>query len=165
MNVLWLSEIPWGLLKQRHHHLIENFPAEWKILFSEPVVLKRFTPLFPRKELRLIRFAIPILMGRAAIKGLHEKVLAPLSAFYIRTMLQVLGVERDLVVITSNPSAVPIIEKLNAGLPVDPGSYYFRTVANFETSAPECEWLTRALFLGVAERFPDRVVVRFWRLA
>ena len=57
-----------------------------------------------------------------------------------------------------------VLEKLNAGEPVDPGSYYFRTIPSFETSADECEWLTRALFLGVGERRPDGVTVRFWKI-
>jgi len=57
-----------------------------------------------------------------------------------------------------------VIQKLNAGETVDPGSYYFRTIAAFETGAPECEWLTRALFIGAAERYPRRVVIRFWKV-
>jgi hypothetical protein len=57
-----------------------------------------------------------------------------------------------------------VIQKLNAGEPVDPRDYYFRTVAAFETGAPECEWLTRSLFIGAAERHPRRVVIRFWKV-
>jgi len=60
--------------------------------------------------------------------------------------------------------APEVLKKLNSGERVDPGSYYFRTVAWFETSAPECEWLTRSIFLGVGERYPDKVMVRFWRV-
>ena len=57
-----------------------------------------------------------------------------------------------------------ILERLNRGERVDPGSYYFRSVATFETSAAECVWLTRAIILGVGERYPDKVVIRFWEL-
>ena len=57
-----------------------------------------------------------------------------------------------------------VLQKLNAGERVDPGSYYFRTVASFETSAPECQWLTQSIVVGSGERYPDRVVVRFWCL-
>ena len=57
-----------------------------------------------------------------------------------------------------------ILARLNRGERVDPGSYYFRSVATFETSAAEHAWLTRAIILGVGERYPDQVVIRFWEL-
>ena len=57
-----------------------------------------------------------------------------------------------------------VMQKLLAGQPVDPSLVYFRTVPKFETSAPDLQWLTRAVFVGVGERFPNEVVVRFWRL-
>jgi hypothetical protein len=57
-----------------------------------------------------------------------------------------------------------VLEKLNRGERVDPSAYYFRSAATFETSAPECQWLTRAVLVGVGERYPDKVIVRFWEL-
>ena len=57
-----------------------------------------------------------------------------------------------------------ILAKLNQGETVDPASYYFRSAASFETSAPQHLWLTRAIFIGVGERYPDRVLIRFWEL-
>ena len=60
------------------------------------------------------------------------------------------------------PAAV--MEKLLAGQMVDPSQVYFRTVPLFETSAPELQWMTRAIFVGVGERQPSDVIIRFWRL-
>ena len=57
-----------------------------------------------------------------------------------------------------------ILAQLNRGERVHPGSYYFRSAASFETSAAEHAWLTRAIMLGVGERYPDKVVIRFWEL-
>lgn len=57
-----------------------------------------------------------------------------------------------------------IIEQLLAGERVDPSQVYFRTVPVFETSAPELQWMTRAIFVGVGERQPSDVIIRFWRL-
>jgi len=57
-----------------------------------------------------------------------------------------------------------VLEKLNRGERVDAGAYYFRSAATFETSAPECQWLTRAVVVGVGERYPDKVVIRFWEV-
>jgi len=58
-----------------------------------------------------------------------------------------------------------VLQRLNRGEHVDPGSYYFRTAATFETSAAECLWLTRAIVLGVGERYPDKVAIGFWEVA
>jgi hypothetical protein len=61
-------------------------------------------------------------------------------------------------------AAPEVVKKLLAGEVVDPKLVYFRTVPKFETSAPDLQWLTRSVFVGVGERFPNDVVVRFYRL-
>ena len=61
-------------------------------------------------------------------------------------------------------AAPEIMQKLLAGEVVDPKAVYFRTVARFETSAPELQWLTRSIFVGTGERYPTEVVIRFWKL-
>ena len=57
-----------------------------------------------------------------------------------------------------------VMQKLLAGQVVDPKLVYFRTVPKFETAAPELQWLARSVFVGIGERFPTEVVVRFYRL-
>jgi len=57
-----------------------------------------------------------------------------------------------------------VMKRLLAGEIVDPKLVYFRTVPKFETSAPALQWLPRSVFVGVGERFPTEVVVRFYRL-
>jgi hypothetical protein len=61
-------------------------------------------------------------------------------------------------------AAPDVMKQLLAGQPVDPALVYFRTVPSFETSAPELQWLTRAIFIGVGQRNPSDVLVRFWRV-
>ncbi len=61
-------------------------------------------------------------------------------------------------------AAPDVMEKLLAGQVVDPALVYFRTVPRFETSAPDLQWLTRAIFVGLGERYPNEVVIRFYRL-
>jgi hypothetical protein len=61
-------------------------------------------------------------------------------------------------------AAPDVMRKLLAGEAVDPSLVYFRTVPRFETAAPELQWLTRAIFVGVGERYPDEVVIRFFKL-
>ena len=57
-----------------------------------------------------------------------------------------------------------VTKKLLAGEPVDPSLVYFRTVPIFETSAPELQWLTRAIFVGIGERHPKEVVIHVWKV-
>jgi hypothetical protein len=57
-----------------------------------------------------------------------------------------------------------VLAQLNRGEAVDPASYYFRSAAAFETSAPQYAWLTRAVVIGVGERYPGKVVIRFWEV-
>jgi hypothetical protein len=57
-----------------------------------------------------------------------------------------------------------VMKKLLAGEPVSPSLVYFRTVPTFETSAPDLQWLVRSVFVGTGERYPDDVVIRFFRL-
>lgn len=57
-----------------------------------------------------------------------------------------------------------VMKRLNAGEVVDPKLVYFRTVPKFETNAPGLQWLTRSIFVGVGERSPNEVIVRFYRL-
>jgi len=61
-------------------------------------------------------------------------------------------------------AAPDVMQKLLAGETVDPKLVYFRTVPKFETAAPRLQWLARSVFVGIGERFPNEVVVRFYRL-
>jgi hypothetical protein len=61
-------------------------------------------------------------------------------------------------------AAQDVMQKLNAGQVVDPRLVYFRTVPKFETAAPGLQWLTRSVFVGVGERTPNEVIIRFYRV-
>lgn len=61
-------------------------------------------------------------------------------------------------------AAADVMRRLNAGEPVDPSEVYFRTVPKFETDAPGLEWLMNSIFVGTGERYPNGVVIYFWRV-
>jgi hypothetical protein len=61
-------------------------------------------------------------------------------------------------------AAPDVMQKLLAGQQVDPALVYFRTIPKFETAAPELQWMTRAIFVGIGERNPADVLIRFWRV-
>lgn len=57
-----------------------------------------------------------------------------------------------------------VMKRLLAGETVDPSLVYFRTVPIFETASPNLQWLARSVFIGIGERYPNDVRVRFYRL-
>jgi hypothetical protein len=57
-----------------------------------------------------------------------------------------------------------ITKKLLAGEAVDQSQVYFKTVPIFETSAPDLQWLTRAIFIGTGERQPHDVIIKVWKV-
>jgi hypothetical protein len=57
-----------------------------------------------------------------------------------------------------------VMAALAAGRPAEPGSYYFRGAAFFETSAPRYAWLTRHIIVCTGHREPARVRLEFYRM-
>lgn len=114
------------------------------------------------------RFEGPAIRGRILPGGADWQLLradgtAELDARYT------LETDQGALIYVSNRGLrhgpADVLQKLNAGERVDPRSYYFRTVAQFESGAAECAWLTQAIFVSSAERYPDKVIVRFWKVA
>jgi hypothetical protein len=109
----------------------------------------------------------PLLNGRILPGGADWQILRPDGAADLdaRYTIQTDGgaliyaVNRGL-----RHGPAEVLQRLNRGEQVDPGSYYFRSGAAFETSAPEYAWMTRSIIVGVGERYPNKVVIRFWQL-
>jgi Protein of unknown function (DUF3237) len=57
-----------------------------------------------------------------------------------------------------------VMRRLNTGETVDPSAIYFRCVPSFETGDRELEWLMRSIFICSGERYPNGVIIRFWRV-
>ena len=57
-----------------------------------------------------------------------------------------------------------VMQRLNAGEEVDQSEIYFRAVPKFETGDPELDWLMRSIFVCTGERYPNGVIIRFYRL-
>lgn len=113
------------------------------------------------------RFEGPQIRGRILPGGADWQILRPDGAAELDARYT-LETDRGALIYVSNlglrHGPPEVLQKLNAGQTVDPRSYYFRTVAQFETGAPECQWLMRSIFVASAERYPDKVIVRFWRV-
>jgi hypothetical protein len=61
-------------------------------------------------------------------------------------------------------AAPDVMRRLNAGEVVDQSEIYFRAVPKFETAAPNLAWLMQSIFISTGERYPNGVVIRFWRV-
>lgn len=57
-----------------------------------------------------------------------------------------------------------VMRRLNAGETVDQSEIYFRAIPEFETGDPDLEWLMRSIFVSTGERYPNGVIIRFWRV-
>ena len=122
------------------------------------------------------RRIIPILGGTFEGPRIRGKVLAGgadwqivradgLSELDTRYMLQTDSGQLIYIQNAGMRHAPPdITARLLAGQPVDPAQVYFKTIATFETSAPELQWLTRSIFVGTGERQPSDVIVRVWQV-
>jgi hypothetical protein len=57
-----------------------------------------------------------------------------------------------------------VMAALAAGRAVEPGSYYFRGAAFFETGAPRYAWMTRCIVVCTGEREPAGVKLKFYKV-
>jgi hypothetical protein len=57
-----------------------------------------------------------------------------------------------------------VMRRLNAGETVDQADIYFRAIPRFETGDPDFQWLMRSIFVSTGERYPNGVIIRFFRV-
>jgi len=57
-----------------------------------------------------------------------------------------------------------VMRRLLAGEKVDPSLVYFKSSPIFETSSPALQVLVKSIFVGAGERYPNEVVLRFWKV-
>jgi hypothetical protein len=60
------------------------------------------------------------------------------------------------------PAAV--MQKIDAGVFVDPSEYYFRTSIAFDTAAPKYDWLNRIIAIGTGNRLPEGPVYEIFEV-
>jgi uncharacterized protein DUF3237 len=109
----------------------------------------------------------PRLQGRVLPGGADWQILRPDGTADLDARYTIQADDGALVYVVNRGvrhGPAEVLARLNWGERVDPASYYFRSAAAFETSAAEHAWLTRAVLVGVGERYPDKVVIRFWEV-
>lgn len=103
-----------------------------------------------------------VLAGGADSQWIHADGLTIADARYV------LETDRGQTIYVQNRGlrhAPPeTMRRLLAGERVDPSLVYFRTTPIFETAEPELQVLPRSVFIGLGERYPSEVVLRFWKV-
>lgn len=131
-----------------------------------------FGEISPGRRRRMVpitsgRFEGPQLRGRILPGGADWQIVHP-DGFTELDSRYALTTDAGALIAVRNTgvrrAAPEVMAKLLAGESVDPAQVYFRTMPTFETSAPELQWLARSTFIGVGERYPSEVVVRFWQV-
>ncbi len=107
-------------------------------------------------------FAGPTLSGAILPSGGDWQTVRPdgVADLHARYALQTTGgglIEVDNRGYRHGPQAV--LQQIAAGEVVDPGSYYFQTTPRFITAETDYDWLNRTIFIGVAQRFREGVLV------
>ncbi len=109
----------------------------------------------------------PRLQGRVLEGGADWQILRPDGTADLEARYTIQTDDGALIYVMNRGvrhGPAEVLARLNCGEHVDPSSYYFRSAASFETGAPEHAWLTRAVMLGLGERYPDKVALRFWQV-
>ena len=124
-----------------------------------------------------LRRIVPILGGRCSGPMLEAEVLSGGADWQVVRSDGVLQLEARYTLRTADDALIQVInrglrhgppevlERIFRGEEVDPASYYFRTVAEFEAPLGRYDWLNKALFLGEARRRVDEAIVRFHRVS
>jgi hypothetical protein len=109
----------------------------------------------------------PLLNGTVPAGGADWQTIQPDGFTELDTRYMIKTDKGDLVYVQNGgirTAAPDVMKKLLAGETVDPKLVYFRTQPKFETSAPNLQWLVKSLFVGVGERYPNEVVIRFFKV-
>ncbi|HTW66809.1 MAG TPA: DUF3237 domain-containing protein [Bryobacteraceae bacterium] len=109
----------------------------------------------------------PKLQGRILPGGADSQILRPDGTADLEARYTIQADDAALIYVVNRGlrhGPRDVLARLNQGEQVDPASYYFRSAAVFETSAPQHVWLTRAVVIGAGERYPGKVVIRFWEV-
>ena len=104
----------------------------------------------------------PLLAGEILPGGADWQLVAPDGSAAIEARYTVRTSDGSLILVHSRGmrnGPAEVLARLAAGEAVDPGQYYFRTVVTLETAAPAHAGVNRRLFIAVAARDPDAVLI------
>jgi glycosyltransferase involved in cell wall biosynthesis len=124
MKVIWFSEIKWSYLKTRKQQLIQNFPADWHILFIESYVAGKLNSFRIRKTNNVTYVTIPFFKGTpyALINKIQgcipfRFIFSIVIRVWLKNILRKSGFNSpDVIIGTSNIFYADIIKRLKKRL-------------------------------------------------
>lgn len=153
------------------------FVADLTVTVAQPIEAGLVRGLNSRGRRRII----PITGGNISGPGLQGRVLAGGADFQIVVSDTCADLDARYMIMLDGPQhggqhlfvqnralrrgSAEDIARLVRGEPVDPQAIYFRCVPTFEVEGDSLRWLTESVFVGTGARYPDRVEMRFFRLA
>jgi hypothetical protein len=166
LGALWLASGAWGQESPTPPGL--EFAFEVRAEVASPTVIGE-VPAGTRRIIDIVggTFEGPKLKGIVRPGGADWQIIRA-DGFTEVDARYTLETETGHLIYVSNLGirhAPPdVIQRLNAGELVDQTQIYFRSVPKFETAAPDLQWLMRSIFIATGERYPNGVVIKFWRV-
>lgn len=103
-----------------------------------------------------------ILDGGADWQFVRKDGVAELEAHYqIKTDDGVIIYIKNVGIRAASPE---IAARIGRGEKVNPSEYYFRAVPKFEAPTGKYDWMNNAIFICTAERNPDNVSIKVWKV-
>jgi len=147
-----------------------EFAFEVRAEVADPIVVGELPTGQTRRIIDILGGTVdgPRLKGRVLRGGADWQLIRRDDGFTDVDARYALETEDGAIVYVTNVGirhAPPeVMRRLNAGEVVDQSDIYFRAVPKFETAAPELQWLMRSIFISTGERYPNGVIIRFWRV-
>jgi hypothetical protein len=145
-----------------------EFVCELKVKLNPPYIVGE-TPHGLRRIIPIIggnvegpKIKAEILNGGADWQIVRKDGVAELEAHY--QMKTDDGITIYIKNIGLRVATPEVAARIGRGEQVSPSDYYFRAVPKFEAPAGKYEWMNNAIFVCTAERNPDNVTIRVWKL-
>jgi hypothetical protein len=129
---------------------------------AEPLELGQ-TPWGRRRVIGITggEFDGPLLSGRVLAGGADWQIVHPDGSATIDTRYTLESHDGALVYVATRGSRTgppEVLARIAAGETVDPSDYYFRVSVQYETSAPQYEWLNWVVAVASALRLANEVM-------
>jgi hypothetical protein len=147
-----------------------EFAFEARVEVADPIVIGELPTGQTRRIIDILGGTVegPDIKGRIIRGGADWQLIRSSDGFTDIDARYAIETESGEIVYVTNVGirhARPeIMRRLNAGEVVDQSEIYFRAIPKFETAAPELQWLMRSIFVSTGERYPNGVIIRFWRV-
>ena len=127
------------------------------------------TPLGRRRVIHINggRFAGPRIKGTVVPGGADWQIIRADGVTELTAVYELQTDDGTLIHVTNRGlrhGPAEVMQRLARGEPVDPDSYYFRTVPVFEAPSGAHDWLNRSIFVATGVRLASDVQIRVFEV-